>query len=187
MYDGGNQIQVQFTDTAGVSTLSSLLEYNDDCDGLHPTTVPESDIVYSTCKNTRGEAVFWSAKFFSRNSRITGFKVSGDLGADGHGTVQAEDLGVDDQTGLFRGFWKSVSDGAGTGDPPINHLILVPDAGHWSHTVPDNTLLDDDMVTAAIPSQEVIYLMWAGDRTREHAPVAAVHELMNFVIRSCSS
>ena len=49
-----------------------------------------------------GGVVFFTAKLFSPGSSISGFQVTGDLGADGQGTVQAEDLGVDGVTGLFR-------------------------------------------------------------------------------------
>ena len=72
--------------------------------------------------------------------------MTGNLGADGQGDVLSQDLGVDNEVGLFRGFWKSVSDGSRVGDPPINHLILVPDSGQWTHT-------GESWLTAAIPME----------------------------------
>ena len=65
MYDSGNQIQIQSVDpTSGLSTMSAILVYNNDCDGTAPLTVAGTDITYSTCKY-EGDATFWAAKFFS--------------------------------------------------------------------------------------------------------------------------
>jgi hypothetical protein len=83
MYDGGNQLYVS---SVGGSS-SGLLQYTQACGGT-PTAAGVADVYYATCK-IEGDAAggVFVANFWSASASIGGFRVAGNLGADGSGSV----------------------------------------------------------------------------------------------------
>jgi YVTN family beta-propeller protein len=88
------------------------------------------------------------------------FEISGNLGADGAGSVdgtilQAELYGV-----TYYGFVKRVYNAYG--DPSVNHLIIVADNPAADHTYSTNTDDDYHHVYNLGPNSRLYYLLYAG-------------------------
>ena len=91
--------------------------------------------------------------------RISSFSITGNLGADGHGAVDGSIVTVHKGLQTYTGFVKRVS---GSGDPSVNHLIIVPSAGNeTSHTFQVNSNFDDHTVFGLEPSSRIYYLLFS--------------------------
>ncbi|MCP3902114.1 MAG: hypothetical protein GY715_00645 [Planctomycetes bacterium] len=88
---------------------------------------------------------------------IDTFMISGNLGADGSGTVDGFDAEV---TFNFVSFAVLVKRVHSAGDSSVNHIIIVPGplAG-LTHTIPSTTDGDDDTVSGLLDRNEVFYLL----------------------------
>lgn len=153
MYDGGNKLRIR----AG-GAWSSDLRYNQKCTGDWKAT-GKADVVYFSCKIT-SPVTIWFAMFKSDSGAIDGFKVDGNLGADGGGSVMGSKT---DQwpNGALWGYYKQVY---GTNDPSVNHLVLVPSES-WTNSYPTNSDKDTQEVLAPSDGSGVdmlMYVMWGG-------------------------
>ena len=86
MYDGGNEIRLQ---VGGI--WSEPLKYTQVCHQGQGEAVGRGDAEYNTCMLTTGTPYFIAA-VYSRTSSITGFRVNGNLGADGGGNRASSSL-----------------------------------------------------------------------------------------------
>jgi hypothetical protein len=157
MYDGGNEIRVRVR-----GQWSEPLKYTQVCHGEGPGEATRlGDVEFNTCKYSNTAPLF-AAVFSSESAEIDGFRVNGNLGADGGGTQASSSAPISSATAMstgtpMYGFYKSVS---GTRDPSVNHLIIAPSAG-----VSMTGLTTDSDLHEIHFSQGVsifVYLLWAG-------------------------
>ncbi|MEO0551682.1 MAG: S8 family serine peptidase [Bacteroidota bacterium] len=141
MYDGGNY-------------LSTDLESN----------INYTNSVINSSTAFGGESYF-TAKFpglFVMTADLVGvnyFEITGNLGADGSGSVDGAVLNVSQGGRNYLGFVKRVYDAF---DPSVNHLIIVEDNGSLSHDFATNTNDDYHRVTGLNGSNSIHYLLFAG-------------------------
>ena len=79
MYDGGNELRLQVN-----GVWSEPLKYTQVCNNGYGEAVGQGDAEYNTCMLPNGSPIFIAA-FSSPSGSITGFRVNGNLGADGGG------------------------------------------------------------------------------------------------------
>ena len=196
MYDNGNVLSLQLN-----GKWQMELPYTQDCDGLFPSSLFGGLGEYSTCKlmdgtlasDTRGEktaGTLFAAAFSSTASAITGFAVTGNLGADGEGHQVY--FNVTGPRGV-RGYYKQVY--GAQNDPSINHLILA--RSHITQHIPDVTTDSDWQELFFTKGQpEIYYLLWAGKEpsvvpglesfaTSYRYTRAEVQKLVDAVANSC--
>jgi len=184
MYDVGNRIQIR----AG-SSYSVYLTYTNQCSGQW-TSAGVSDVKYFTCKITTPVSA-WFAGFKSDSNDITGFQVSGNLGADGYGSVSAnsdaDELGQWEYGSLW-GYFKQVY---GTNNPSINQLVLVPQKD-WSNTFSTSTNNGQHAVegTTSTSVGMLLYVMFAGweygtQPRAVHYSTSDFQKVMQSVVDSC--
>ena len=93
------------------------------------------------------------------------FEISGDLGADGVGSVDGTVLSIERSGRRFLGFVKRVYDGVDTFtnifDPSVNHLIIIEDNGVASQTFPDDTNNDQHRVSGLVGVRRLYHLLYA--------------------------
>jgi hypothetical protein len=89
---------------------------------------------------------------------VTTFRITGDLGADGLGSVDAATLSVTLGGIHYLGFVKRVY---GAGDASVNHLIIVRDAPTLVHAYSTDTNNDFDEVQNLNGIGRVYYLLFA--------------------------
>lgn len=149
MFDKGNRLFVRSGGeyNGGQTTISASdggLSYHPSCGAeLQPTNV--GDIQYSACL----EDTLFAGVFSSATSAIGGFRVEGDLGADGRGDLHGNNASL--SSGRLHGFYKSVHSAySGNGfeyahprrvspPPPPQILSLAPSQVHrQQHQPPDH-------------------------------------------------
>ena len=141
MYDGGNYL----------STERGTLQYSNDA------------VVASGIFGTGG-------RYFTRKhpglfvlgaemNGISRFRISGNLGADGAGNAEGSVLQLSRGDVTYFGFIKRVY---GTGNPSVNHLIIVPDGQGAQHAFSSNTNDDFHEVTGLPQQGRIYYLLYAG-------------------------
>jgi Abnormal spindle-like microcephaly-assoc'd, ASPM-SPD-2-Hydin/Viral BACON domain len=89
---------------------------------------------------------------------VTRFRITGDLGADGLGSVDAATLSVTQGGIHYRGFVKRVY---GSGTASVNHLIIVRDSPALVHAYATDTNNDYDEVENLSGIGRVYYLLFA--------------------------
>lgn len=166
MYDSGNMLSIKY----GQAMWTVALEYTA-CGSPRDTNV--GDAGYVTCFSQG----YFTAQFWSASANLTGFRVTGNLGADGQGDVQGGALSG--SNGGYYGFYKSVDDGAQR-DPTVNHLVLVDKAG-WQQNYSSTTNKDDHAVTGP-GATSIIYVLFADPPTRSRPSRETFIRLMNVAV-----
>lgn len=182
MYDNGNELRVRVR-----GQWSDVLKYTNICDGDFQEPTYRGDVGYATCKYTSTGNVF-TMIVHSDSGSIDGFRVSGNLGADGGGSQSTSPQPLVGPNGTF-GFYKSVhgaTQGSSTSraDPSINHLVIARSTGQ--HTIGVDTDSDEDMIVFDTPVNHVIYLLWAGYNGHEFSE-ASFQAALTSVATSCFS
>ncbi|MEQ8924275.1 MAG: S8 family serine peptidase [Fulvivirga sp.] len=140
MYDGGNRIS---------TNLGSDISYTG------------STILSSTAF---GSESYFTAKYpglFILSADVNNlnyFEITGNLGADGGGSMDAAVLNVSKGGRNYLGFVKRVY---GTSDPSVNHLIIVEDNGSVNHEFSTDTNNDYHRVFDLDGIERVHYLLYA--------------------------
>jgi subtilisin family serine protease len=88
------------------------------------------------------------------------FEITGDLGADGSGSVDGAVLQATINGKNYKGFVKRVYN---AGDPSVNHLIIVEDNGTVGHDYSTYTNSDYHRITGLAGLVRVYYLLFAGN------------------------
>ncbi|MEQ1833614.1 MAG: choice-of-anchor D domain-containing protein, partial [Candidatus Eisenbacteria bacterium] len=88
------------------------------------------------------------------------FTISGNLGADGSGSVDGAVFQATRGGVLYRAFVKRVFNAF---DPSVNHMVIVADAPSAAHTFAVNTDDDFHQVSGLAGSRRLYYLLYAGD------------------------
>ncbi len=141
MYDGGNYLQIS----------SSYLSYTSGQILDHPSLGPGGR--YFTRK-VPGMFVFAADL-----NGVSDFTISGDLGADGGGSVDGSVLSLVAGGQRYRGFVKRVFNAY---DPSVNHLIIVPESSGVTHEFSTYTNSDYHRVFDLHGTQRIYYLLMAG-------------------------
>lgn len=143
MYDGGNYL---------ATDLGGSLEYSNDI------------IVENTFFGASGR--YFTRKFpglfvlIADMEGVDNFVISGNLGADGSGSVDGSVLEITGFGGTYRGFVKRVYN---AGDPSVNHLIIVHDNPSADHTFSSDTNNDFHEVVGLTSNSRIYYLLYAGE------------------------
>ena len=189
MYDVGNELRLRVN---GVWTPFPL-DYKQDCVGASSEPVRPGDASYATCKSP-GPQPFFAATFVSPTAAINGFRVSGNLGADGTGQFLAN-LGdnplvsTNSSEAPVYGYYKQTFGTSTTSsdthpDPSVNHLVMVR---RMPSAVTDvGTTTDSDMhqLLFAHGAYQVYYLMWAGSSAKQYT-LANFQSILDTVGHSC--
>ncbi len=141
MYDNGNYIS---------TNLGTELPYSDNSVVASPAFGPGGS--YFTRKYPG---------LFVLGATLDGidqFSVTGYLGADGGGAMDASVITTQVGGSSYRGFVKRVYN---AGDPSVNHLIIVADRPGLSHSYSSNTDIDDHTVSGLSGSTQIFYLLYA--------------------------
>ena len=142
MFDGGNYL---YTD------LESYLQYTD------------NTIIPSTAFGTNG--AYFTRKYaglFVLGATLDGndsFTISGNLGADGYGTVDTQVLTTTINGIQYTGFVKRVYN---TYTPSVNHLVIVRSAPGMAHEAATSTDSDYHVIHGLGNSSQLFYLLYAG-------------------------
>lgn len=142
MYDGGNYLNTNFG----------------------------TNLVYSN--NTIANSTYFGAggRYFTRKytglwvlgadlDNVSYFEITGNLGADGNGNMDASILNTSMNGISYLGYVKRVYN---AGDPSVNHLIIVEDNPNTSQTFSTNTNDDQHRVSGMNGLNRMYYLLYAG-------------------------
>lgn len=120
-------------DLYSICRYSEALEYRQ---SIYSAPAGVGDVTYTTYKYNLTNASFvWLAVFNSETTGITGFKLTGNNGADGFGTASMGELGNSEIDPWYFGWYKQV---VAPFLPSINHLIIAP-GPYWNQTIDSNT------------------------------------------------
>jgi subtilisin family serine protease len=161
MYDGGNYITT--------SASSDFLFYT------NGTIVDDLDFGL--------EGRYFTAKYpglfvLAADADVTSFTIDGDLGADGSGSLDATVLTSYQNGKTYKGFVKRVYN---TGDPSVNHLIIVENNGTVSHTYGSSTNSDFHKIESLSGTKRIYYLLFAGT-TGSYIPNSSMQEIMDALL-----
>ncbi|WP_395753592.1 M36 family metallopeptidase [Prosthecobacter sp.] len=143
MYDGGNYLN---------TNLGTSISYSDNVI-LSPATSLGAGGRYFTRKQP-GLFVFAADV-----AGLSTFGITGNLGADSGGSMDAAVLTASRSGVNYKGFVKRVYN---AGDPSVNHIIIVADNGSVAHTYATDTNDDQHTVTGLTGVTRVYYLLYAG-------------------------
>ncbi|EOD05091.1 hypothetical protein EMIHUDRAFT_220165 [Emiliania huxleyi CCMP1516] len=159
MYDYGNYMSVSIGD----SDYGSYLTYNQQC-GSAP--IDGDPVPYSTCMYPHASFTLMYTQVHATSTApsnsVTGFRTTGNNGADGHGSKHGtgSTTPLTSASGRFQAHYTKVYS---AGDPSINHLIVYSSSDQTaSHSYSASTDSDVDTVTFGEPQHKVVYLLWAG-------------------------
>ncbi|ELR71582.1 hypothetical protein C900_02497 [Fulvivirga imtechensis AK7] len=141
MYDGGNKLA---TDVGG------YINYHDKA---ITTSTYLNNEHYFTAKYP---GLFVLATDLNEQSY---FEITGNLGADGSGSVDGAVLSLVKNGKSYLGFVKRVYD---AWDPSVNHLIIVEDNGSVNHEFSTNTNDDYHRINGLTGIDRMYYLLFAG-------------------------
>lgn len=142
MYDGANRI------TTALSGSSSYLAYD--------YWITRSDSTHFGAGSRH--RTFYGDKFWMlvvENNRASTLTISGNLGADGYGSMNAYSF----IRGGHSVFIKQVYSAY---DPSVNHIIITPYNGGQTHTFSTNTNDDQHEVTGLTAGKNIVYALVAG-------------------------
>ena len=153
MYDGGNRLTIK----TSAGSAANLVYTNTNSF----TSAGTGDVQYYTYKQT-GAVTAFVAEFTSASSAITGFKITGNVGADGGGSKASGMRDSSTWTGLQNGWSSAFKQIYSASDPSVNHLVVAP-APIASQSIASST--DDDLhdLTFSSGVSKVVYVLWAGN------------------------
>lgn len=148
MYDGGNLINTEFMDS-----------------------IPYTNSTINETSNAFGP----SGKYFTAKydglfvltadiDSVNQFSIAGTLGALGIGNMTSGRINQTHGGKEYTGFFKKVYN---SGDPSVNHLIIVEKDPNLTHQLPYTTYFDSDIVNGLKNSKRIYYLLFAGDNSIE--------------------
>ncbi|KPA18834.1 peptidase S8 and S53 subtilisin kexin sedolisin, partial [Candidatus Magnetomorum sp. HK-1] len=142
---------------------------NDMYDNGNRLFIDSNEVVYSDKAittqflNDKNEAYFTIKKpglfiFASKNIQINTFKVSGNLGVDGYGSVDACVLETRVYGMLFKGFVKRVFSYY---NPSVNHLIIIPHSHNADHEYSTDSNNDEHTIFNLSDIDQLYYLLFS--------------------------
>ncbi|MCQ2229298.1 MAG: choice-of-anchor D domain-containing protein [Bacteroidales bacterium] len=106
---------------------------------------------------------------------VTEFSITGELGADGNGTRSGFELNA----GNYKAFCTILNN---TGDPSVNHIIIVPNDEAVTHEFSSNTNVDNHYVRGLDNVNELYYILFAikrNESTTQEIVENIVNEFIN--------
>ena len=150
MYDGGNFLNIRPTSSSALN-----LQYSDNA--LSTNTALGAGNEYFTRKIP---GMFF---FAADISNVSEFSITGNLGADGSGSVAAAILNSSSNGVNYKGFVKKVYNAF---DPSINHLIIVEDNASISRLYNSTTNNENHRINGLTNSTRIYYILFAGTNGR---------------------
>lgn len=156
--------------TEGASGISILDGGNDMYDGGNylntsfGSSIPYSDGIVTTSTKLGVGGAYFTRKLpglfvlVADLNNVSTFFTSGNLGADGVGSVSGNTLSRTFAGRNYTGFFKSVS---GTTDPSVNHLIIVETKSGITHSYSANTEDDIHSINGLSGATRLYYLLFA--------------------------
>ena len=161
MYDSGNMIYTNLTESAISYTHTSQSDYNS----------YENDFVeIADGQVSSGDDYFGSdSEYFTNmytglfvlaayNININYISTQGNVGADGSGTIAAGRIVVTVNEHNYTIIYKNIYD---SGDPSVNHLWILPGDINPTHDYDSNTDNDYDRIEGLSGINKVFYLLYA--------------------------
>jgi len=143
MYDGGNRITTDVSSGFGISYSNDL-------------------VVNSTGFGNTGAYFTYKASgmwlLAADLDNVQQFDINGNTGADGSGQVSTTVLNSSRGAKNFTGYVKRIFN---SGDPSINHLIIVESDPNQSRTFSTNTDNDDHGISGLSQNDRLYYLLFA--------------------------
>lgn len=182
MYDSGNLI---FTNTFSVQGFAPYTHSRGVDSSEASTSVVENGTNWfgsgSTYFTNRYPGLFI---LVAKNISITEFSIGGELGADGSGDTNKA---IYNLNGGFKGYFKKVYN---SGDPSVNHLIILPpNENSIVHTASLNTDNDEHKIAGLNGIDSIYYLLFSkdsGGEVTEEEATAIGNEFLS-VISGASS
>jgi subtilisin family serine protease len=168
--DIGAAIPGRFDFSEGVTGSSIVDGGNDMYDGGNFLSTELGTLNYSDGVIVNSGVLGPSGRYFTRkypglfllvadHDSIGTFAISGNLGADGAGSVDGSILQVASAGVNYRAFVKRVY---GAGDPSVNHMVIVADAPSATQAFSTNSDDDFHSVTGLASTRRLYYLLYAG-------------------------
>lgn len=160
MYDSGNMIATNINPSIQYTHTQQL-------DETSPEALEDS-IIYENGDFGPGSAYFTAYHpglfaLFAMDINIEEFRIYGELGADGSGDVAGGQFDLTYEDNEYTVYYKKVYN---SGDPTVDHLIIIPKKAGVGHSYSRNTNLDDDIVYNIGQSDFLIYIVMSlGDET----------------------
>lgn len=146
MYDGGNYLSTNVTGNNIPYTGSEIIE----------TTLFGDNSSYFT---TKTPGLFVMAADINS---LQEFRIEGNLGADGSGMNQGNELNYSYGGVNYKGFATRTSS---TYDPTINHLIVLKDKPGLEHSFLTTTFYENHIVSGLNNSNRIYYLLFSSQST----------------------
>jgi hypothetical protein len=157
MYDGGNLLSTNIQDNGFIEYTHTQQPQNDE-EGF----VEIADGAVEDGTNWFGSGSTYFTNMYNglfvmvaRDIDITEFTISGELGADGSGSVAQETITLN---GGHKGYFKKVYD---AGDPSVNHLIIIPSKNGVVSNIVGDTDEDFHNLTNLSGVDYIYYLLFA--------------------------
>jgi Zn-dependent metalloprotease len=170
MYDGGNYLN---------TNLFSSIPYSDNTIASH--SAAGSSGSYFTRKNT-GLFVFAADL-----DNVSTFSITGNLGADGNGSVDGTVLTSTINGKTYSGFVSRVFN---AGDPSINHIIITEQAASLTQSYLTSTNNEDHILSGLTNTNRIYYLLYAstsGNYINDSETHAVMNEFLNTITTSDNS
>eukprot|EP01043_Picozoa_sp_COSAG02_P024171 COSAG02_NODE_1312_length_13319_cov_5.355371_6_plen_1028_part_01 len=178
MYDNGNYLSTSRCSSGGLAPYTTgMVVVDSDCFGPHGQyrmDLRETMMVVVAKPGT--------PPLDGTASMPWDFTVSGNLGADGSGSVDAYQDNIPPQSGL-KAFAKTV---CSREDPSITHLIVVENDPALLHSWSDNTDSDLDQVHRISSTSGLVYIMAAKEYTGQCPTREDVERLFDSVVAMCT-
>ncbi|NEP86225.1 MAG: LamG domain-containing protein [Okeania sp. SIO2C2] len=164
MYDGGNLLR---TNLGG--------------------SIPYSNNTIAGSQYVGGNGRYFTRKypglfvFIADVDGVNSFEITGNLGADSHGSVDGIVLNTEVGGVTFSGFVKRVY---GTTDPSVNHLVILENNGSATHQFSTNTDHDQHLISNISGTKRIYYLLYAGGTT-EKIDDTQTQSIMNAFLNIC--
>lgn len=159
MYDGGNYLNTNLQNS--IPYTSSVI-----------TSLPSAfgtDGQYFTAKH---QGLFVMAADIHE---INSFNISGNLGADGSGSVGSGSLSMNHNGVAYTGFYKKVHS---AGDPSVNHLIIIETNALATQSISSSTNSDSHIIDGLFNNTRIYYILFAGSQSNNY-PVSVFENVMS--------
>ncbi|MGL4399615.1 MAG: choice-of-anchor D domain-containing protein, partial [Luteolibacter sp.] len=144
-YDNGNYL------SSNLST-STTLAYSDGILTSNPTILGTGSRYFTR----KYDGLFVLAADLNG---VSTFKISGNLGADGSGSVDGSSLALTHRGVAWRGLVKRVFGAPGT--PSVDHLVILKDSPSLTHTFSTNSDSDNHDITGLAGTDRLYYLLYS--------------------------
>lgn len=109
---------------------------------------------------------------------ISSFNISGELGADGYGSVGSGSISMNHNGLAYTGYYKKVYSSS---DPSVNHLIIVENNPSISQNVPSSTYYDTHNINGLDDNTRIYYLLFSGSSSNNYSTTVFENVMSQFL------